>query len=58
MEYSADERGMLRDDEKDLFAAVIALGDEIEELDVETEALMKVFRRGEEWRDGLTAIRR
>lgn len=58
MEYDEAEQRALHNDNKDLFAAVVALGSEVEEYDAESGVFLRVFKRGEEWREALTAIRR
>ena len=51
-------RAELKHDERDLFAAVNALGQVLEEFNPESGAHEARFRRDEQWRDALAAIRK
>ena len=46
------------DDKKDLWAACVALGKTVEEYVLENDTYAKRFRRSDEWKEALTAIRR
>ncbi len=48
----------LRSDIADLWAAVSYLGEEGEELDLATDTVVRRFKRREEWREALAAIRK
>jgi enoyl-CoA hydratase/carnithine racemase len=58
MDYDYDEETQLRFDEKDLFSASIALGADVEEYDIEYDAFVKRFKRGEDWNEAISAIRK
>lgn len=51
-------RRELKYDERDLFAASGALGQELEEWDPQDGMFHKRFKRSEEWREALNAIRK
>ena len=48
----------LRSDVSDLFTACLHLVRVVEEYDAEADTTAPTFRRDEEWREALTAIRR
>lgn len=48
----------LHADVDDLFAACLRLGRDVEEYDAELDATVTRFRRDDEWREALSAIRR
>lgn len=53
-----DEFVALKRDQNDMFAAVNALGGELEEYDLEHDVILKRFKRGDDWKEGLNAIRK
>ena len=55
---SDDDIHALKADEKDLFAASVELGADVEEYDAENDTFVKRFKRGEDWRDAVNAIRK
>jgi hypothetical protein len=52
------QRQALQNDERDLFAAVVALGEESQEYDLEQDTYVTAFKRSEQWREALNAIRK
>lgn len=46
------------EDAKELFAAALALGQEVEEFDLAHDAYVRVFTRGENWAEALDEIRK
>jgi len=54
----AKHRQALQNDERDLFAAVVALGEESQEYDLEQDTYVTAFKRSEQWREALNAIRK
>jgi DNA-directed RNA polymerase specialized sigma24 family protein len=54
----AKQRQALQNDERDLFAAVVALGEESQEYDLEQDTYVTAFKRSEQWKEALNAIRK
>lgn len=46
------------DDEKELFAAALALGQEIEQYELDRQVVIRAFTRGENWAEALDEIRK
>jgi hypothetical protein len=53
-----EEKNELQNDERDLFAALVSLGEETQEYDVEKDTLVSTFKRSENWKEALAAIRK
>ena len=52
------DEGLSRQERGDLFAAAVALGQELDEWDADTGAMTTRFRRAAAWREALNAVRR
>ena len=53
-----DDQKELLADERDLFAAALALGETSQEYSLELDSLVPVFTRGENWKEALNELRR
>ncbi len=58
MEELPEIEQALRSDERDLWTAVLYLGETVEEFDFAHNAIVSRFRRNEDWKAALNAIRK